>query len=71
MDSGVRAGERGISVRDPNALFEQSSTHVGLRQLTYLRRHLLDFIRSVAPTLTLAVVVRLCRTVRRKTEGAL
>jgi len=46
----------GLEVRDASHLLPSSTTKIVLRPNTYLRPFLLDFIRSVAPTLTTTVV---------------
>jgi LysR family transcriptional regulator, cys regulon transcriptional activator len=48
----------GLRARPADHLFEPSTIFISLRSNTYLRPYMLDFIRSVAPRLTAAVVRR-------------
>lgn len=44
--------DAGLAIRDAQHLFEPSTIIVSLRSNTYLRRFILDFIQTLAPTLT-------------------
>jgi LysR family cys regulon transcriptional activator len=48
----------GLRARPADHLFEPSTIFISLRSNTYLRPYMLDFIKSVAPRLTAAVVRR-------------
>jgi LysR family transcriptional regulator, cys regulon transcriptional activator len=48
----------GLRARSADHLFEPSTIFINLRSNTYLRPYILDFIKTVAPKLTSAVVRR-------------
>lgn len=51
----------GIEIRDASALLPSSTVQIVLRPNTYLRPFVLDFIQSVAPSLTRSIVQRAVR----------
>lgn len=51
----------GLEIRDASALLPSSTVEIVLRSNTYLRPFLLDFIQSVAPSLTPSTVKRAVR----------
>jgi LysR family transcriptional regulator, cys regulon transcriptional activator len=50
------AHDRDLRARDASHLFESSTTYISLRQHSYLRRYVYDFITTLAPALTPEVV---------------
>ena len=52
------ARDTGLKFIDASHLFEASTTHIGIRRNTYLRRYVYDFIEMFAPHLTRAMVER-------------
>ena len=53
-----------LKARDASHLFESSTTYVSLRSNAYLRRYVFDFIRLLAPELTVEVVSEALRASR-------
>jgi LysR family cys regulon transcriptional activator len=50
--------DKGLRARPADHLFEPSTIYVYMRRNSYLRQYMTDFIRSVAPQLTAAVIKR-------------